>query len=208
MSLVKRQRNEVTYQALPWLPTVSAQIARFANELVLGEESDLGPDNKPASHFELYLRAMNEIGADTATITRFVGNIRRGIHWTAALKELEIPNEVDSFVNETLHCAIHGSAVEVASYFFFGREDIIPDMFKNLLPLLGRGTAEVPHLAYYLKRHIELDGDNHGPWAREMLISLARRNATGWKEATRAAQHAITARIRLWDGVQARLGSL
>jgi hypothetical protein len=34
------------------MPPVSSRIARFANEVVLGEESDLGPDGKPISHFE------------------------------------------------------------------------------------------------------------------------------------------------------------
>jgi Protein of unknown function (DUF3050) len=57
MSLVKRLQSEVTVQRLPWMPPISAQIARFANEVVLGEESDLGPDKKPTSHFELYLSA-------------------------------------------------------------------------------------------------------------------------------------------------------
>jgi hypothetical protein len=43
MSRVKRLQSEVTVQRLPWMPPASAQIARFANEVVLGEESDLGP---------------------------------------------------------------------------------------------------------------------------------------------------------------------
>ena len=66
MSLVKRLQNEVTCRRLPWLPPIRAQVARFANEVVLGEESDVGPDGKAASHFELYLAAMDEVGADTA----------------------------------------------------------------------------------------------------------------------------------------------
>src|ERR1700722_20099469 len=51
MSLVKRLQNEVTSRSLPWLPPTKAQVARFANEVVLGEESGMGPDGKPASHF-------------------------------------------------------------------------------------------------------------------------------------------------------------
>ena len=65
MSLVKRLQSELTSNSLPWMPPVRSRIARFANEVVLGEESDLSPDGKPVSHFELYLRAMDEIGADT-----------------------------------------------------------------------------------------------------------------------------------------------
>src|SRR5579863_5189095 len=65
MSLVKRLQSEVTCHQLPWLPPARRQVARFTNEVVLGEESDLGPDGKPSSHFELYLDAMDEVGART-----------------------------------------------------------------------------------------------------------------------------------------------
>ena len=104
-----------------------------------------------------------------------------------------------------MDCAIHGSVVEVAAYFFFGREDIIPEMFERLLKLWDHGAVEVPYFAYYLKRHIELDGDSHGPWAREMLITLAGQDESNWKQATCAAELAITSRIKLWDSVQADL---
>jgi len=61
MSLVKRLQNELTCSRLPWTPPGRAQIARFANEVVLGEESDLGPDGRPVSHFELYLRPWKKL---------------------------------------------------------------------------------------------------------------------------------------------------
>ena len=207
MSLVKRLQREVTIQRLPWMPPPSAKIARFANEVVLGEESDLGPDNEPASHFELYLRAMDEIGADTAVVRGLVEKLRRGKDWQMAFKELGVPSAITEFVEGTLECAMQGSVVEVASYFFFGREDVIPDMFLRLLKLWNNGAVEVPYFAYYLKRHIELDGDSHGPWAREMLMRLAGDDENSWKLATAAAERAITSRIRLWDNVLIQLGN-
>jgi hypothetical protein len=175
MSLVKRLQSELTSNSLPWIPPVSARIARFTNEVVLGEESDLGPDEKPISHFELYLRAMDEIGADTTAIRGFAAQLALGAQWEEVLEDLSVAPGVRDFVSETLDCAIHGSIVEVAAFFFFGREDVIPEMFERLLRLWGDAKAEVPHFAYYLERHIELDGGSHGPWAREMLTSLAGR---------------------------------
>jgi len=205
MSLVKRLQNEVTCRRLPWLPPIRAQVARFANEVVLGEESDVGPDGKAASHFELYLAAMDEVGADTAVARSFVKKLARGERWPAALKELGVPPGISDFVKGTLQCAIHGSVVDVASYFFFGREDVIPEMFDRLLKLWDQGAVEVPYFAYYLKRHIELDGDSHGPWAREMLMTLAGQDESSWKQAASAAERAITSRIKLWDCVLAHL---
>jgi hypothetical protein len=202
MSLVKRLQSELTCDSLPWLPPVNARIARFTNEVVLGEETDLSPDGKPISHFELYLRAMDEIGADSTVIRGFAAQLALGAKWEDALGELSIAPGVRRFVSETLECAIHGSIVEVAACFFFGREDVIPEMFERLLRLWGNAKAEVPHFAYYLERHIELDGGSHGPWAREMLTSLAGRRESNWQEATSAAQRAITSRIKLWDSVR------
>jgi Protein of unknown function (DUF3050) len=205
MSLVKRLQAEVTFQSLPWMPPASAQIARFANEVVLGEESDLGPDKTPASHFELYLSAMDEIGAETTLIRRFMEKLARGERWQVALKELAVIPAITDFVHGTLQCAVHGSVVQVASYFFFGREDVIPDMFQRLLKLWEHGAVEVPYFAYYLKRHIELDGESHGLWAQEMLMTLAGQNEASWRQATCAAERAITSRIRLWDAIQSHL---
>jgi hypothetical protein len=203
MSLVKRLQHELTSTSLPWMPPLRSRIARFANEVVLGEESDLGPDGKPISHFELYLRAMDEIGANTALVKSFMSQIDLGARWEDVLAEMNVPPGVADFVNETLRCAIHGSLVEVTSFFFFGREDVIPEMFERLLKSWGNAKAEVPHFAYYLQRHIELDGDSHGPWAREMLTALAGQSESNWKEATSAAERAITSRIKLWDSVVA-----
>jgi hypothetical protein len=208
MSLVKRLQSEVTVQHLPWMPPARPQVARFANEVVLGEESDLGPDGKPASHFELYLRAMDEIGAKTDEVRSLLARIEQGESWEVALRELNAPAGITDFVSETLRCAIYGSVVEVASYFFFGREDVIPEMFKKLLALWSEGAAEVPHFAFYLERHIELDGESHGPWAQEMLMALAGEDENKWMAATHAARSAISSRIRLWDGVAAHIRNI
>jgi hypothetical protein len=205
MSLVKRLERELTSNSLPWTPPHSARLARFTNEVILGEESDLGPDGKPISHFELYLRAMDEVGADTTPIRAFTAQVALGAQWQEVLEDLSIPPAVCDFVSQTLSCAIHGSIVEVAATFFFGREDVIPEMFQRLLGLWRNAKTEVPHFAYYLERHIELDGDSHGPWSQEMLTTLAGQAESNWQEATSAAKRAITSRIQLWDSVCVRL---
>jgi hypothetical protein len=207
MSLVKRLQGELTCNRLPWTPPARATIARFANEVVLGEESDIGPDGKPISHFELYLRAMDEIGAHSTGIRGLIAQLDLGARWRETFNELTIPQGVATFVNETLRCATQGTLVEVATCFLFGREDVIPEMFERLLTLWGNAKAEVPHFAYYLERHIELDGGSHGPWAQEMLIALAGQSEAKWQEATIAAERAITHRIRLWDSILARLNN-
>jgi hypothetical protein len=165
----------------------------------------LGPDGKPISHFELYLRAMDEVGADTTLIRAFTRQVALGAQWREVLEDLSIPPAVCDFVSQTLSCAIHGSIVEVAAAFFFGREDVIPEMFQRLLGLWRNAKTEVPHFAYYLERHVELDGGSHGPWSQEMLTTLAGQAESNWQQATSAAMGAIASRIQLWDSVCARL---
>jgi hypothetical protein len=203
MSLVKRLERELTSNSLPWTPPNSARLARFTNEVILGEETDLGPDGTPISHFELYLQAMDEVGADTTPIRSFTAQLALGAPWEELVEDFSLPSGVRHFVSETLGCALHGSIVEVASAFFFGREDVIPEMFQRLLGLWGDAKAEVPHFTYYLERHIELDGGSHGPWAQEMLTTLAGHRQSNWEKAAIAAQRAIASRIRLWDSVRA-----
>ena len=79
MSLVKRPQMEFTSTRLPWIPPAISQAARFANEVVLGEETDLSSDGKALSHFELYLRAMKEVGADSSMIRLFLERLSRGM---------------------------------------------------------------------------------------------------------------------------------
>ena len=69
---------------------------------------------------------------------------------------------------------------QVAAVFAFGREDIIPDMFRELLPRSGdpcsANLTEVEKMIsvfrYYLERHIELDGKDHGPLAIRLVEQL------------------------------------
>ena len=57
--------------------------------------------------------------------------------------------------------------------FTFGREDLIPDMFMPLLEGINSKNNELNKLIYYFKRHIEVDGDMHGPMSMEMLSYLS-----------------------------------
>jgi hypothetical protein len=202
MSLLKTLQRQLTCIDIPWLPAKDPQLSRFINEIVLGEESDEVGEGLYLSHFELYLRAMDEVGADTKPVLNFISRVREAHDFFALLKSLSADSGVFDFIRTTFD-SVQGQPHEVASSFLFGREDIIPQMFSRIMKRLNLFYSdEYRFFRQYLERHIEVDGDHHGPLARKMLVSLCGDSAIKWEEAERAAVTSIEARIRLWDFIR------
>lgn len=206
MSLVKYLQHKIAPTTVPWRPHRSGSVRRFMNALVLEEESDEGPPDENgnvsayASHFELYCGAMREIGGDPAQILGFVETASNdGI--TAALQMNGLPEPSRAFVGRTFQFIESGKPHAVAAALALGREHIIPSMFRTFLARMEITESQAPIFYYYLKRHIHLDEDFHGPFSLELLNELCDGDEQRLKEARDAAEQAILARIRFWDGV-------
>ena len=202
MTLTKRLQQDLTCVRLPWLPPVDAQAARLINEIVLGEESDEHVHTGHCSHFELYLEAMHEIGANTTAIETFITRQREGASAEMALQQVQIHPAVARFVRNTLHTALNAPTHCVAAAFLHGRESVIPTMFQCLLDGCDSVHRQAPTLYYYLKRHIELDAQDHAPAAEQLLQRLTLGDPHREQQACSAALAAIESRIALWDGLR------
>jgi hypothetical protein len=208
MSLLKRLQRDMTCVTLPWFPADDAKAARLINDIVIGEETDVDPDGSYASHLDLYLRAMSDISASTRQFENFRSLVLIGVPVEAALRRIGAPPHVQTFVAHTIALANSGSTEEVLAAFFYGREDIIPEMFRRLLNTLYRADHDsdrLRHFIYYIDRHIELDGDSHGPKGRELLENLVANSPDKDERALRAACNSIKARIGLWNGTLNKL---
>lgn len=204
MSVLKVLQRRLTCVDVPWLQPADTIAARFINEIVLNEETDEVEPGRFVSHFELYLEAMAEVGADSSAVRDFQDALRTGAIPTAALERIAALPSTKAFVLYSLALE-RRSDHEVAAAFLLGREDLVPQMFERLLGhLKGRGLR-ADSLELYLKRHIQLDGEEHGPLARRLLERLCGQDPVKWREATAAAREAIQARLQLWDGVWASL---
>lgn len=201
MSLLKRLQQDVTCVDVPWVPSENAKYARLVNESVLAEESDEDGHGSYLSHYELYIEAMEERGANTNTIKEFLNKIKAGQEPLSALKAIGVDPGIKKFVSNTWNLVQQGKSHEVAAAFFFGREDLIPDMFQRLVDQLQAQGENVERLLYYLNRHIELDSDEHAPLAQQLLEHLCAGQATRINEAQNAAKQALESRIKLWDAV-------
>ncbi len=163
-------------------------------EAVLGHAL-YGADTETLSHFELYLRAMREVGANATAIEATLGALARGAQPSVALEMAPAPAR--SFVLSTFAAIASPHVEELAASFLCGREDLVPAMFRRFLAQVG----EAPSFVRYLERHIEVDEGEHGPLARTLLADLCGTDPAAWYRATAAARSALVARKRLWDGV-------
>ncbi|GAA4737467.1 DUF3050 domain-containing protein [Phytohabitans rumicis] len=202
-TLLKRLQEEVTTVTLPWRPRGRADHGRFILEIVLAEETDEDIGGGYISHFELYRRAMDEIGADTGPIDSFLAALDAGLAPIAALEDAKVPASVREFVSHTLGVALNGAPHEVASSFCHGRENLLPDVFTAVRSNVEDVLANAPVFRHYLDRHIALDHNEHGPLALRLLASLCDGDPVREAEAESVSVEAIRARIGLWDGVLA-----
>jgi hypothetical protein len=209
MSLLKFLQVELTCVKLPWLPPAHAIASRLINEIVLAEESDSLGDGRYISHFSLYLNAMQECGANTRPISNFITSLEKGISVEEALADSQIPESVQSFVDGTFAVIGNKKTWEVASSFTFGREEIIPDMFRNFDLAHGSTGADsnTSILRQYLDLHIITDEHEHVPLAFRLIQFLCQDDERKWHEVVVSGKSAIERRILLWDGVYAALGS-
>jgi hypothetical protein len=201
MSLIKSLQQRLTCTTVPWLPTANRLSRRLINEIVLCEESDDSADGTFNSHFEMYLSAMNQAGANTRPINKFLDLVRLGLSVPKSLRVANAPRQAESFVNNSWQIIESGKPHVIAAAFALGREEIIPEMFKALTDLQTRLPQNVSIFIDYLERHISIDGDHHKPMALTMLRELCEEDEGKQAEAEAAASGSLQARIKLWDGV-------
>jgi hypothetical protein len=200
MSLLKALQQHMSCVTLPWVPSSHSDGCRLINEIVLGEESDADGRGGYGSHFELYHRAMSQFGADTSLIDATLQQIRNGLSVSAAMATANVPLSIQKFVTRTFEEVDGGNVCRIASAFTFGREDLLPGVFQQIVEGLSQSAQGALDLfRFYLLRHIELDGDEHGPLAAKLMTSLCGTDISLWTAASDAACDALQARLDFWN---------
>lgn len=202
MSLLKSLQNQLTCTQVPWFPKGSAETRFLINEIVVGEESDVDENGEYTSHFELYMKAMKQSGADTQPISKFIELLKAGEHMQTAYYSAQTPDSVRKFVDFTFEIIDSGNPAWMAAVFTFGREDLIPDMFLSLVNDLNqRFDNQLSVFKYYLDRHIEIDGGHHSHLAMKMTEQLVGDDSKAWKKITELVHRSLECRRDLWNGV-------
>lgn len=208
MSLLKALQINLTTVSIPWIPKKNTSLVRFINEITLAEESDVNKDGVLKSHYEMYLDAMHEMNADCSKIYYLVDEISKGESVFKSLEKLEVKKAVKDFVTFTFKVIETNENHKIAAAFTFGREDIIPDMFLKIVAENELNTdKKFDNFVYYLKRHIELDGDEHGPLSLKMIDELCANDSQKWQEVLEVAKASLQVRINLWSAIEKELSS-
>jgi len=206
-TLLKGLQAKLTCVTLPWLPTEDSESRRLINEIVLGEESDEDGKGGHLSHYELYRGAMQNAGADTSRVDLLLELLRQGRHLSAALQIANVPPATAASVEFSLALASEAQTHELAAAFLWGREDLIPDLFSQLLNQLGQATpSRFGRFLFYLERHVQVDGDAHGPHAQRLLQRLCGDDPVRWQEANAAALKSLEARLAVWNEIGEAIG--
>lgn len=202
MSLLKQLQNLLSYNAVPWRPSGFPAASRLINEIVWGEESDVNRKGEPMSHFEMYREAMESLGANPQEMNRILDRLKSGENIDTILENAPIPKHVLNFMKFTFEIVQTNEPHIIAAVFTFGREDLIPDMFIEIIQNLKKSqNNSLEDLVYYFERHIEVDADEHGPLALKMIQQLCGKDESKWEEVLRYSKHALELRIKLWDGI-------
>jgi len=195
--LLRNIYQELVNSIQPLNSQTQKEAIRLTSEIILEEELEEQGDGSLQSHLEIYLEAMQDLGADIGPIVSFFDMQENGVTWQSALKQARFPQEVTRYarrMSEYFQRPLH----ERAAILFYEGEPYIPDSF---LHRLGQLSPRLPvhRLLDYFERHIEgLKRPGFSATGRLVEIFCADDEHLN-QEAERAAEEAMNARIELWN---------
>jgi len=208
MSLIKALQLHLAPINIPWIPNKYPHYTHFINQLVLEEESDKALTDTAnfthTSHFEAYLKAMSNIGANTQPILQFI-NIVKTEDLETALHTQNIPHPAKRFMTFTFDLIARNEPHLLAAILAFGRETIVPELFQSIRHGLQINQRDAPDLHAYLDRHIELDKHEHGPLSARMASELCDNAIDKQSAVINVAEQALASRLEFWNGIHLSL---
>ena len=200
MMLLRSIQNHYMCQNYLWLPPQDTKVARFIYEMLISEETDIDETGGGySSHFETYLRAMSDAGADMIPINEFLRHVRKGDTFEELMELKFIPDYAKDFMRNT-HEICKGSPESAVAAFCLGRENLIPEMFKVFLRHLEK-HQELNTFRWYLMRHVAVDSENHGPQSARLLERVLDNDKKKIEDALDTSVNALESREKFLDQI-------
>ncbi len=203
MCLMKALQRKLSCMETCWYPPVDSLGCHLVNQIISEEESDRTADGRYLSHFEMYLEGMEQCGADINGVSSFINDIRSNLQLKEALIKNSVPNSAKKFVLETFEI-FDMKAHEIAASFCFARENLTQRMFMPILESLAqnKNTKSIEKFLFYFRRHIELDGEEHGENAKNLLLNLCMSDDEKWEECQKSTLFSLQSRLKFLNGIQ------
>lgn len=202
--LIKVLQNRVAPVQVPWYPVGQGTSRHLINQLVLEAEAGAAPGPGGtlvyASYFEHYCQALDQVGADGSLPFRFLERVREQGVDRALYSEL-VPLPARYFCETTFGFIREDKPHVAAAALVLGRLWLVPLIAQRLLDGMGVREAEAPAFHQYLQRLIPPEREQRERWGIELLEDLCRRDPARLEEAENAAEEAICAWIRFFDGI-------
>lgn len=183
-----------------WSPSPCPETLADFNDILATEETDIGPTGKLGSHFEFFVEAMEQAGADTIPVRAFQRQVELGEAPLLAMRKSKAPTSAIQFVSATMNDASGPTHIRAAS-FCLAREDLVPRLLRRLRRYVPWNHPRLEMLKWYVDRHIELDTVHHGPTGRRILAAVIAGDSNRRAEASAAAELAIAARVKYLDAI-------
>ena len=177
---------------------------RLIAQMMIEEEFLKQDDGSSASHLEVYIEAMQLMGADTGPTISLFDIYENGQGWKIGLQQSNFPSLaaryarcILSFAERPLH--------ERAALLFYEGEPFVPDTFLQSISGLGQGADA---LVEYFEGHIE-GLKKPGFSASGRLVELfCGDNVQLNDEAEKAAELIMNLRIELFNEIADRIEAL
>ena len=195
--LLRQIHQEVVALVHPLNSQAQKEAIRLVSKIILEEEVEEQHDGSLLSHLEIYLEAMQDLGADISPVVCFFDMQEAGYTWQEALKHANFSAPVALYARKISRLAQQPIHERAAALFYEG-EPYIPDSFLEQLGQMGT-KAKVNRLLDYFERHIEgLKRPGFSASGRLVEIFCGDNELLN-EDAEKAAEQAMKNRIELWD---------
>lgn len=201
--LLRNIYQELVNGIHPLISQEQKEALRLVSEIILDEEVEEQHDGSLMSHMEVYMEAMQDLGADMGPIVTFFDMQDAGADWQDSLEAAQFSPAlmryaqiIGSFFDRPLH--------ERAAVLFYEGEPYIPDGFLSKLGQLS-SRFKTHRLLDYFERHIE-GLKRPGFSAAGRLVEIFCGDSDAYNDAAeRAAECVMKARIELWNEIATEL---